>query len=101
MAAAGLQMFFFYVFFFLRPQWFCGETGGEEDAEILTGNKFRADLAYRERQFEVSARLSRTGLGDESVPRSVAATGTLKSGPVVLSVLGGRVGFCKNLLTEP
>ncbi|XP_040402979.1 uncharacterized protein C8orf76 homolog isoform X2 [Cygnus olor] len=37
-----------------EPRWFCGETGGEEDAEILTGNKFRADLAYRERQFEKS-----------------------------------------------
>ncbi|XP_031408776.1 uncharacterized protein C8orf76 homolog [Meleagris gallopavo] len=33
-------------------QWFCGETSGEEDAEVLTAQKFRADLAYREREFE-------------------------------------------------
>ncbi|XP_068528691.1 uncharacterized protein C8orf76 homolog [Anas acuta] len=39
-----------------EPRWFCGETGGEEDAEIVTGNKFRADLAYRERHFEKSLR---------------------------------------------
>ena len=34
-------------------QWFCGETSSEEDAEVLTAHKFRADLAYREREFEV------------------------------------------------
>uniref|UniRef100_A0A8C2T1K1 Chromosome 8 open reading frame 76 n=1 Tax=Coturnix japonica TaxID=93934 RepID=A0A8C2T1K1_COTJA len=35
-----------------EPRWFCAETSSEEDAEVLTAHKFRADLAYRERQFE-------------------------------------------------
>uniref|UniRef100_A0A8C9F3I0 Uncharacterized protein n=1 Tax=Pavo cristatus TaxID=9049 RepID=A0A8C9F3I0_PAVCR len=35
-----------------EPRWFCGETSSEEDAEVLTAHKFRADLAYREREFE-------------------------------------------------
>lgn len=65
---------------------------------MVTGNKFRADLAYRERQFEVPAR---TQLGDESVPWSAAATRTLNSGPVVLSVLSEHIGFCKKILVKP
>ncbi|XP_027747488.1 uncharacterized protein C8orf76 homolog isoform X1 [Empidonax traillii] len=36
-----------------EPRWFLGEDGGDEDgAEGVTGSKFRADWAYRQRDFE-------------------------------------------------
>ncbi|XP_065608862.1 uncharacterized protein C8orf76 homolog [Cyrtonyx montezumae] len=35
-----------------EPRWFCAETSGGEDGEALTAHKFRAELAYREREFE-------------------------------------------------
>ncbi|KAL6032964.1 hypothetical protein STEG23_010953 [Scotinomys teguina] len=35
-----------------EPQWFYEETGGSDDAEVLTLKKFRGDLAYRRQEYE-------------------------------------------------
>lgn len=77
-AAVGLQMLCTGLFVL---QWFCGETSGEEDAEVLTAQKFRADLAYREREFEVFSWLLCAGA-------LVSGRGwSVTSGPVVLVCL--------------
>uniref|UniRef100_A0A8C8VDT1 Zinc fingers and homeoboxes protein 1 n=1 Tax=Pelusios castaneus TaxID=367368 RepID=A0A8C8VDT1_9SAUR len=36
----------------LWPHWFCEEMNSQDDVEILTAKKFRADLAYRQREFQ-------------------------------------------------
>ncbi|KAM6215276.1 uncharacterized protein C8orf76-like [Rhynchocyon petersi] len=35
-----------------EPQWFCEEAGSSGDAEALTLQKFRGDLAYRRREYQ-------------------------------------------------
>lgn len=44
--------------FVLCPQWFSSEADSEEGAGRLTASKFRADWAYRQREFEVFPGLS-------------------------------------------